>query len=237
MVTIDTDVGSAQAVNPRRPLAEKLSVSKYLPETYNQAAAALLEFDNLTAAGKSAAARDALTKAASIICDGLAKLANDAQLWATLADQREPIGKNAAEIKRLLSNLDEFLPEEEKALQGYMPAGPRTRLVSSLSLALSRFRDEPTNWTLENLRSRVNDSHDAVCAASKPPANEPRSDFFSDIRIIGYGLGVLGGAATIVLNAITTMALPVALTSVVGGVATIIGSSTGVILEVKSRKQ
>lgn len=234
---IDTDIGSAQAVNPGRPLAEKLYVSKYLPEAYTQAVAALLNFDNLTAAGKSAAARDALTRAATIICDGLAKLANDSQLWATLAEQREPIRKNAAEIKRLLSNLQEFIPEEEKVLQGYMPAGPRMRLVSDLSLSLSRFSDEPTNWTLENLRSRVNDSRDAVCAAARPPANEPRSDFFSDIRIIGFGLGVLGGAATIVINSVTTMLLPLALTSVVGGIATIIGSSSGTILEIRSRKR
>jgi hypothetical protein len=237
VATIDTEIGSAQAVNPRRPLAEKLYVSKYLPEAYTQAVAALLNFDNLTAAGKSAAARDALTKAATITCDALARLANDSQLWATLGEQREPIGKNAAEIKRLLSNLEEFLPEEEKVLQLYMPAGPRMRLVSDLSRSLSRFRDEPTSWTLEDLRRRVNDSHDAVCAAAKPPANEPRSDFFSDYNIIGDGLGVLGGAATIVLNLITGMEPLHAWVSAVCGIGSMINSSNGVIQEIRSRKR
>ncbi|MGH9397123.1 MAG: hypothetical protein ACRD18_09775 [Terriglobia bacterium] len=191
---IDTDFDSAQPVNPRHPLAEKLLASKYLPDAYTRATAALLEFDNLTAAGRSAAARNALTKAAAIICDGLARVSNDSQLWLALADQRELIGKNAVEIKRFLTNLEEFLPQEEKALQAYMPPGPRMRLVSTLSLALSRFRAEPTNWTIENLRSRVRDSQEAVCSAAKPPANEPRSNFFSDLRIIGRSfLFVIGG--------------------------------------------
>jgi hypothetical protein len=233
---IGRNISSAQAVNTRRSLADKLYVSKYLPEAYAQASSALLEFDTLTASGKPAAALDSLRRAAGIICDALARLENDAQLWATLGEQRGAIGKNSAEIKRLLSNLEQFIPEEEKVLHGYLPAGPQTRLTSSLSLALSRYRDEPTSWTLENLRSRVSDTHDAVCAASKA-ASEPRSDFFSNLRIVGYSLGVLGGAATIVINSITTMAVPAALTSVVGGVATIIGSSNGVATEMRSRKR
>jgi hypothetical protein len=234
---IDTDIGAGQGIKPRRPLAAKLLASKYLPEAYTQAAAALLQFDNLTAADRPDAARAALTKAAAVICDALAKLSSDAQFWATLGDQRELIGKNAPEIKRLLSNLDEFLPQEEKALQAYMPAGPRMRLVSDLSLALSRFREEPTNWNLENLRSRVRDSQNAVCAAAKTRANEPPSDLFSDIRIFCHGLGVIGGGALIVVNAVATPELPVALTSMVGGVRTIIGESTGLIEEIKARKR
>ena len=60
MAMIDTDVGSGQAINSRRPLAEKLFASKYLPEAYTQASEALLEFDNLTAANNPAAAREGL---------------------------------------------------------------------------------------------------------------------------------------------------------------------------------
>lgn len=233
---IDTDIGFGQAVNAKRHLAEELLASKYLPEDYSKASAALLEFDNLIASDKPPEARDALSRAATIICDAFAQLSNDAQFWATLGGQRETIGKNSAQIKQILGNLEKFLPEEDKALQPYMAPGPRMRLVSNLSLALSRFRNEPNSWNLEDLRSRVQDSNAAVCGAAKSLDKEPLSNFISDIRIVGHSLGVLGGSATIVVNAIGIEVLPVALASIVGGVATIIDESTELIAEIKLRK-
>jgi hypothetical protein len=227
----------ARPQNTGRPLEPKLMASKYLMQAYDKAASSLLEFDNLTSSGKTAEARAALGKAAAAICDGLKRLADDSQFWATLGAQQKAISEKSGEIKALLDRLDDFVVAEEKALAAHLPPGPRTRLVSSLSLAVSRFRGEPGNYALEDLRARVSDSRDAVCAAAATPANEPRSTFYSNLRITAHAAGVLGGAVAVVGNCITPMALILALGSVAGGVNAVVFSSNGLAQELKSRKR
>jgi hypothetical protein len=221
------------------PLAPQLRASDYLPKYYAEAARSLHQFDDLVAAGKSpesAEARKAFTDAAGAICEGLSRLAGDqaggangdSQFWAALGDQKDRIRQNAPEIARLLNNLGEFLPQEEKILlAAKIPPGQVQGLVSDLALALGRFSAPPTSFDIENLKSRVRQSRDAVCDAYKPAGKSRTPWEYSAVAL--DALDVLGGALTIYANAITSAELIVSLASYTCGISGIIHGSSGII--------
>jgi len=216
-----------KAKNSNSPLL----ATKYLLEDYSKAAKALASADAALAQGKSPKSDDvnkALRDAAEAVCDGLKQLADDVQFWDALRKQTQDLSQNEAQIKQALDNLDQFLDEEDKILRPSMDAGARMRLISSLALAITRFRRYPTNAKVDDLQKLVKDARDATCdrVAKMPPG-------WSWFSLVTDGLDVVGGGLAIAANIATGPALILMLASIVGGIAGILHGSNGAIQKLK----
>jgi hypothetical protein len=195
-------------------IADGLGDSDYLIKYYIESAQALWAFDH----GNNV---EALGDAAAIICRALTQLSEDGSFWNALAALRGPIGDNQRSIREALDELDLFLSQEDRILHEYnLPESVINRLLSDLSLSLKAVRVNPDALLLERLRVAVPEATETICAVSRlSRQNAERGKILSIALRTREGLGILGGAVTIVVNGVTSSAAPIALLSIVGGAA------------------
>jgi hypothetical protein len=195
-------------------IADGLGDSDYLIKYYIDSAQALSAFDH----GNNV---EALGDAAVIICRALTELSEDQSFWNALAALRGPITDNQRSIREALDELDLFLSQEDKILHEYkLPESVINRLISDLSLSLEAVKVNPDPLLLDRLRVGVPEAAETICAVSRlSRQNAERGKILSIARRTREGLGILGGAVTIFVNAVTSSAAPIALLSIVGGTA------------------
>lgn len=199
-------------------LADGFRDSDYLIKYYLESAQALWAYDHDDNV-------KALRKAASLICKALTRLSGDKSFWDELAALRGPVTQNERAIRQALDELDLFLTQERQVLREYdIPEGVIKKILSDLNVSLKTFRGNPDAQLLNQLRQDVPEAAETMCAVSKYSLENAQ-----DGKILGIGLrtseglGVLGGVTTIVVNGVTSTAMPIALWSIVGGAASSLG--------------
>jgi hypothetical protein len=199
-------------------LADGLNASRYLLDYYVQASLALEAFERT---GNI----DALNKAADLICEALNKLAEDQAFWGELEKLEGPVSANQNNINEAFDELDKFLTDEGKILrQVKLPDSVLTRLIFDLSSSLKSFRGNPDAELLKQLKPAVKDAAQTICAISKATKGDAEEGTALGIALkVREGLGVLGGAVTIVVNGVMSITVPIASWSIIGGAASIFG--------------
>jgi hypothetical protein len=198
------------------PLADGFRDSDYLVRRYIDSVQALMAFEqdgNVKA----------LAEAAAIICDALTMLSKDESFWNQLTQLSGPIGENQRSIREALDELDLFLKQELKVLREYgIPESVTRRLLFDLSTSLKAFGANPTPQLLVQLQQDLPDAVRMICALSPPQAEDEETILDTSLKA-REGLAVLGGVVTVVANGVTSFAAPIALCSIVGGLASSLG--------------
>jgi hypothetical protein len=206
--------------------SENFRNSEYLIGYYIEAAGAMRDFEHWDDEGNQSRAREALHKGAAIICKALQRLAEDQTFWDSLAALREPIEKSQPAIRQTLDEIHLFIAAEETVfLEHKLPPAIVRRLLSDTMLTLKTFRADSDTRHVAALKDGILEARNYICELSNEPTeNEPRHRFFAISQTTKEALGVLGGAVTIVVNAVSaTAANPLALASIVGGASASLG--------------
>jgi hypothetical protein len=199
-------------------VADGLKASQYLLQLYVESSLALEAFEKTGNV-------EALNKAASLICEALQRLAEDKSFWAELAKLNGPVTENQRSIKEAFDELDEFLTQEGKVLRQHkFPESVFHRLLFDLSASIKSFQGKPDAELLARLPEAVREAAQLICAVSKVSKADAEEGKALGIALkIREGLGILGGAVTIVVDGITSTTVPIALWSIVGGAASVFG--------------
>lgn len=201
-------------------LAPGFNNSTYLIDSYIKSSVALDEYRRNNN-------RDALREASGIICDALSLLAGDAPFWSEL----ETVGQSLksdnvqGQIRHGLADLDLFLSQEGAILREYkFPPTAINNIVQDLSTGLKAFEANPSPELFARLREGTPTAAESMCSLAEAARKEA-----DDGKILGIGirtregLAVAGGVTTIVVNGISSAAVPLALCSIIGGAASTLG--------------
>ncbi len=167
-----------------------------------------------------------LRAAAGTICKALSRLSGDSSFWESLDTLRAPITESQADLISAFDEIELFLIQEADILRKcQIPESVLKKLLFDLNLSLKAFRLAPEHGLLDQLREGIPEAAEMICATSNLLSqHESKGDrVLGAFLRAGEALGVLGGAATIVLNGVSSAAAPLALVSVIGGA----GSSLG----------
>jgi hypothetical protein len=167
-----------------------------------------------------------LGMAAQVICHTLSRVLEEPFFYKGLSEFKGGFADYRGEIRKLFSDLGEFL-ELESTILKKAGLSPETalRLVADVSRSMRMVEGLPDLDHIYNLRERLSSCAKEICDAEKhllePVQKEKPRAYFRELRPVGIGLGVIGGITVIGANAVAAPSMPIFLGSAGGGLASI----------------
>jgi hypothetical protein len=140
----------------------------------------------------------ALSAAASALCNGLGRVQEDAEFWGALSKVLEVSEPQRIDALERLRDVEGFLAVEFDILTRLKDEPFAARLLGDIAGAIDHIQAWPDPAGVEVLRMRVTGLRDLACAAQGSPDPEPeerRGWLAKGIRAVAKGVKFVSGAA------------------------------------------